>query len=63
MIQKISGFFTETWQELKKVTWPDRAEVLQAGMVVIIATAFLTVLIFVIDICDSSLLNFLIRRS
>ncbi len=63
MIQKIGGFFGEMWQELKKVTWPARSEVLQAGMVVVIATAFLTVLIFVIDIGNSSLLSALIRRS
>ena len=63
MFQKINGFFTETFQELKKVTWPARSEVLQAGLVVIIATAFLTVLIFVIDFGNSTLLSQLIRRS
>ncbi len=63
MFQKVSGFFAETVQELKKVTWPERGEVLQAGLVVIIATAFLTVLIFVIDIGNSTLLSYLIRRS
>ena len=63
MFQKVSGFFGEIVLELKKVTWPARTEVIQAGVVVIIATAFLTVLIFVIDIGNSSLLSVLIRRS
>ena len=63
MFQKVSGFFGEIVLELKKVTWPARTEVIQAGVVVIIATAFLTVLIFVIDIGNSSLLSMLIRRS
>lgn len=62
MIQKVSGFFAEIMQELKKVTWPARDEVFQAGLVVIIATAFLTVLIFAIDIGNSTLLGQLIRR-
>ncbi len=62
MIQKIGGFFGEIVQELKKVTWPARAEVIQAGIVVIIAAAFLTGLIFVIDFGNSSLLSVLIRR-
>jgi len=63
MFQKINGFFVETFGELKKVTWPARSEVFQAGLVVIIATAFLTVLIFLIDFGNSSLLSQLIRRS
>ena len=61
MFQKFSGFFVEIFQELKKVSWPPRDEVFQAGLVVVIATAFLTVLIFIIDIGNSSLLSKLIR--
>ncbi len=60
MFQKVSGFFGEIFQELKKVTWPPRAEVFQAGMVVMIATAFLALLIFVIDLGNSTLLGVLI---
>lgn len=63
MFQKVSGFFTEIFLELKKVTWPPRSEVFQAGMVVMIATAFLALLIFLIDIANSTVLSFLIRRS
>jgi len=63
MFQKVSGFFTEIFLELKKVTWPPRSEVFQAGMVVMIATAFLALLIFVIDIANSTVLSFLIRRT
>jgi preprotein translocase subunit SecE len=62
MFQKVSGFFSEIVQELKKVTWPPRSEVFQAGMVVVIATAFLALLIFVIDLMNSTVLGFLIRR-
>ncbi len=62
MFQKVSGFFGEIFQELKKVAWPPRAEVFQAGMVVMIATAFLALLIFLIDIGNSAVLGFLIRR-
>lgn len=62
MFQKVSGFFSEIIQELKKVTWPPRTEVFQAGVVVMIATAFLAVLIFVIDLMNSTILSSLIRR-
>lgn len=61
MFQKVNGFFVEMVQELKKVTWPARTEVIQAGVVVVIATAFLTVLIFGIDLFNSALLSKLIR--
>ncbi len=61
MFKKVSGFFAEIAQELKKVTWPPRDEVFQAGLVVVIATFFLTAIIFVIDFGNSALLTKLIR--
>ena len=33
------GFVRESWAELKKVDWPNRAQVIQGTMVVIIACA------------------------
>jgi len=49
MFGKVGNFFSETWQELKKVSWPDWIEVWQATLVVVVATFIVAFFIFVID--------------
>ncbi len=46
---KISSFFNESWQELKKVSWPSRAEVKNFTLVVIAAVLFVGLYLFVFD--------------
>lgn len=43
------GFIRETKQELNKVTWPTRSELLQATVVVIFTTFLLALFIGVCD--------------
>ena len=57
MLGGVSNFINETKQELKKVTWPSRGELVQATMVVIVTTFILAVYIGAID----SVLSFMIR--
>lgn len=42
-------FLREVRQELKKVAWPGRREVVSYAMVVLVSTAVLTVLVFGMD--------------
>ncbi len=57
MLGGVSNFINETKQELKKVTWPSRAELMQATAVVIVTTFILALYIGAID----SVLSFMIR--
>ena len=49
MIDKIKTFFSETKNELKKVTWPTKEELKESTRVVIVAAFVLTVFIGIID--------------
>jgi preprotein translocase subunit SecE len=42
-------FYRETIQEMKKVTWPDKTQVRQLSIGVIVLSLFVGLLIFVID--------------
>ena len=49
MAPKVGNFFVETKQELNKVTWPSRSELVQATVVVIFTTFIMAVFV---GICD-----------
>ena len=60
-LQKVTNFFQETQQELKKVTWPTWNEVWQATLVVIIVTFFASAFIATVDFGISTILRMLIN--
>ena len=60
MVQKVTNFFHETQQELKKVTWPTWNELWQAAAVVIAVTFFASAFIAAVDFCISNVLRMLI---
>jgi len=43
------NFLKETWQELGKVTWPTRTEVVKMSLTVIIVSAFIAAFIGGLD--------------
>lgn len=43
------NFLKETWQELGKVTWPTRTEVVKMSLTVIIVSAFIATFIGGLD--------------
>lgn len=42
-------YFRETWFELKKVSWPSRVEAVNLTIIVIVATAFLAIVLGLMD--------------
>lgn len=57
MASKFFSFFSESKQELSRVSWPNRAELMQATVLVIVVTLLLSGLIGLMDF----LLSFLVR--
>ena len=57
MFGKVGGFFSETKQELAKVNWPTRDELIGSTMLVIVVTLILAAYVFIIDVA----LGFLMR--
>ncbi len=61
MFGKVGGFFSETKQELAKVNWPTRDELIGSTMLVIVVTLILAVLVFFIDVALGFLMRIVIR--
>jgi preprotein translocase subunit SecE len=61
MIEKTRMFFTEAAQELRKVTWPSRKEVLASTAVVLVVSVFFMLLIALVDWTVSKGLDFFLK--
>ncbi len=49
IVGKVVSFYRETIAEMKKVTWPDRTQIRQLSIGVIVLSLFVGLLIFVVD--------------
>ncbi|NLK00571.1 MAG: preprotein translocase subunit SecE [Clostridia bacterium] len=54
--EKITRFFKSVWLELKKVSWPNRREMIAYTSVVLTSVLFVAVILWLVD----SLFSFLI---
>jgi preprotein translocase subunit SecE len=61
MLGKVQSFLSEVAVELKKVSWPTRAELYEATWIVIASTFFLGLFIGATDFGLSRLLGLIIR--
>ena len=53
MLTKIKTFLREVRSELKKVSWPNRAELQESTVVVIVAVFIISMFIYAVDILIS----------
>jgi len=60
-IKQIPKFFKEVKEELKKVNWANRHELISAGAIVIVVSILLTSYIFFVDIGLSKLVQMVLR--
>jgi preprotein translocase subunit SecE len=49
-VRRLTEFFQESWQELRKVHWPSRKETYAATLVVIILVILISVYLAVVDL-------------
>lgn len=48
-VGKVISFYRETVAEMKKVTWPDKTQIRQLSIGVIVLSLFVGLVIFVVD--------------
>lgn len=60
MTTKVSKYFRGVWAELKKVSWPNRTQLLTYTGVVFVTIAIVGVIIWLMDSVFSTLLDFVI---
>ena len=61
MFGKVGGFFGESKQELSKVNWPTRHELIGSTALVIVITLIMSAYIFAIDFVLAILMRLVIR--
>jgi preprotein translocase subunit SecE len=49
-VRRLTKFFQEAWQELKKVHWPSRKETYAATLVVIIVVVLISIFLALVDL-------------
>ena len=60
-VAKITGFISESKEELKKVTWPTKQELFMNTVVVLIAVVLVAVSIWIADTVFSILIRAILR--
>ncbi len=58
----IATFFSESWSELKKVRWPNRAELTSYTVVVVITVAIVTIYFWGLDLGFSRLVDVVLKK-
>ena len=62
MIEKIKKYFVGSYEELKKVVWPSRQEIISHSIIVIISMAVAMAIISVIDFGLFNLVQYLLSK-
>lgn len=57
VIQKIVDYIKQVYNEMRKVTWPTRSELINSTIVVIVISAIVALIIFVLDLIFSNILQ------
>ena len=63
MIQKITEtkvFLEESWGELQRVTWPDYDQLKNATFVIIVFSALVGLIIWIMDKASSTVINLIL---
>ncbi|MGL6268420.1 MAG: preprotein translocase subunit SecE [Chitinophagaceae bacterium] len=59
-MSKIQAYFRDSYIEMtEKVTWPTWAQLQQSTMIVLVATLFITAIVWLMDLASNNLLKFI----
>jgi len=61
MFKKLVQFLKEVMQELKRVSWPGRNEVINSTVVVLIVTGIITIFLYLVDLGLSRLVGLIMK--
>ncbi|UCE67171.1 MAG: preprotein translocase subunit SecE [Candidatus Zixiibacteriota bacterium] len=61
MIGKVTKYFNDTIQELRKVAWPSRDELIGSTIVVVVMSLLVSIFIGVVDQVLNRLVNLLVK--
>jgi preprotein translocase subunit SecE len=59
-MSKVQAYFRDSYKEMtEKVTWPTWAQLQQSTMIVLVATLFITSIVWLMDLASNNLLKFI----
>jgi preprotein translocase subunit SecE len=59
-MSKVQAYFRDSYIEMtEKVTWPTWAQLQQSTMIVLVATLFITSIVWLMDLASNNLLKFI----
>ncbi len=61
MIQKVTKYFNDTYQEMQKVAWPSKDELIGSTIVVVVMSLLVSLFIGIVDQVLSKLVNLLVK--
>ena len=61
MFKKLTEYIKSVYLEMRKVTWPNRSELMSSTVVVIAVSVFTALVLFLLDTIFSTLLGFILR--
>jgi preprotein translocase subunit SecE len=61
MVRQVKQFLSEVRAEMKKVTWPTKAHTINSTVVVLIATAIITIFLYLCDVGLARVISRLIK--
>jgi len=59
--EKVKRYLREVWSELKKVSWPQRKEIVASTVVVILCTFIVAFFLGIVDVTLQKVLGYLIK--
>jgi len=57
---KIIKYFIDSYQELKKVTWPTRKQLIRDSAIVIVSAVIVTAFLALVDLGMSNLIQYIV---
>lgn len=61
MIGKVTKYFNDTYQEMQKVAWPSKDELIGSTIVVVVMSLLVSIFIGIVDQVLTALVNLLTR--
>jgi preprotein translocase subunit SecE len=61
MVRQVKQFLDEVKAEMKKITWPTKANTINSTVVVLIATAIITIFLYLCDVGLARVISRLIK--
>jgi len=62
MFAKFTNYFVQSFNELKKVNWPKRADIIRLTIIVIVSTLVAMAFVVGLDWVLSKIINYLIMK-